>query len=941
MHRTLLAFTLFLCATPTLCARPNIIFLFADDQRADTIAAHGNPNIRTPHLDRVATRSFSFRDNYCFGANSGAVCVPSRAMVMTGKMWMRTNNKMRGETILPELLGKSGYRTFATGKWHNGAESLLRGFQGGKTLYLGGMSDHTRVPVQDIVEAGKLGNKRFGVKFSSELFADEAIDFIEGHEGEQPFFLYVAFTAPHDPRQPPLRDRRPYYRDRPPLPPNFLPQHPFDNGHMAGGRDENLAPWPRTEEIVRDQLAEYYGLISHLDSQVGRIVGALESSRFADDTILVYAADHGLAIGSHGLLGKQSVYEHSMKCPLMISGPGIPKGKQTSAFTYLIDLYPTLCGLADVRVPDGLDGKDLRPLWTGEAASVRSSVFLPFRNVQRAVRDERWKLIVYPQINHRQLFDLANDPHETRSLADDPAHAATVNRMLGVLGQWRRRFDDELPLTSRSPKPKEIDLGGRERLPDRWQPDWIRSKYFGSRGPSERNLEALRRLEVEFGPRAPETPNFVLVFCDDLGYGDLGSYGHPTIRTPNLDRLAREGQRWTSFYSAASVCTPSRAALLTGRYPIRSGMCAERPRVLTSSVSKGGIPQAEVLLPEALKTKGYATACIGKWHLGHHPRYLPTNNGFDHYFGLDASNDHNARRGLPKDEADRLRATSALWNNKLYRNTEVVEQPADQRTLTRRYTEEAVRFIERSKDRPFLLYMPHTFPHTPLFASPDFLGKSPRGLYGDVVEELDWSVGRVVAKLEELGLEERTLVIFTSDNGPWLIRGTSGGSAGLLREGKGSTWEGGMRVPAIFRWPGKIRPGIVDDIGSTMDIYTTLLRLAGADVPDDRIVDGLDLSGTLLHGSRSPRRSMIFYRGVDIHAVRNGNFKAHFLTRPAYGRNSRTPTKHDPPLLYDLAVDPSEKHGIEARNPRAIDEIRKLVDDHNAKLVKRECELTR
>lgn len=924
----------------SLRSRPNIVLLFADDQRADTIGAYGNPHIRTPNLDRLVARGFSFRNAYCFGSDSGAVCVPSRAMLMTGKTWLRTNHEMAGEKVLPEVLREAGYAAFATGKWHNGAASLLRGFSMGKAIFLGGMSDHTRVPVQDIVRPGELGRKRFGEKFSSELFADAAIEFLEGCRGEAPFFLYVAFTAPHDPRQPRLERRLPYYRDRPPLPRNFLPQHPFDNGQTAGGRDENLAPWPRAEDTIRDQLAEYYGMISDLDHEVGRILDAIERRGLAGNTVVAYAADNGLALGSHGLLGKQSVYEHSMRVPLVIAGPGIPAGRESSAFAYLFDLYPTLARLAGAE-PAGLDGCDLRPIWEGTAAAVRDAVFLPFQDIQRAVRDERWKLIVYPKIGFEQLFDLREDPDETRNLAADPARADILRRLRGLLERERARYGDAAPLEISPPLKKDVDLAGRDRIPDRWQPAWIRDKYFRGREPSAGDRKANEREAREFGRRPPERPNFVVIFCDDLGWGDLGCYGSPTIRTPQIDRLAREGQRWTSFYSAASVCTPSRAALLTGRYPIRSGMCAERPRVLTSGVSRGGIPAEEILLSEALKARGYATACIGKWHLGHLPQYLPTEHGFDAFFGLDASNDHNERRDLKGEEAERLKATSAYWDNKLYRDREVIERPADQRTLTRRYAEEAVSFIRRSKDRPFFLYLAHTFPHTPLFASREFAGRSPRGLYGDVVEEIDWSVGRVVAALEELDIAKRTLVVFTSDNGPWLIRGADGGSAGPLRDGKGSTWEGGVRVPGIFWWPGMIEPAVVGGIGCTMDVYTTCIRLAGAELPGDRVVDGIDLSPALLYGAPSPRDHMIFYRGVEVHAVRRGPFKAHFLTRPAYGPGSDKPVAHDPPLLFDLGVDPGERHDVAARHPEEIAAIRELVAEHEAKLVRGECQLTK
>ena len=368
--------------------KPNILFLFADDQRADTIAALGNPHIKTPNLDRLVNAGFSFKGNYIFGGNSGAVCVPSRAMLMTGKTWFHVDTEsLKDAKLLPELLQEHGYVTFATGKWHNGQSSWLRAFQLGKNVMFGGMSDHTKVPVRDLGLDGKLTAERIGEKFSSELFADSAIEFLEHHDGKKPFFAYVAFTAPHDPRQPPLPYREMYYRDLPPLPANFLPQLPFDNGMMNGGRDENLAPWPRTEAVIRDQLAEYYGLITHMDEQVGRILAALRKSGQAEDTLIVYAADNGLALGSHGLLGKQSVFEHSMRVPLIIAGPGIPGGKSTEAFTYLLDIFPTLCDTVGIPRPAGLEGESLRPLWEGKQDRVRDSVFLPLSPVP--ARDPR------------------------------------------------------------------------------------------------------------------------------------------------------------------------------------------------------------------------------------------------------------------------------------------------------------------------------------------------------------------------------------------------------------------------------------------------------------------------------------------------------------------------------------------------------------------------
>ncbi len=459
--------------------RPNILFLFADDQRADTIAAHGNPHIQTPHLDRLVADGFSFRRNYVFGGNSGAVCVPSRAMLMSGKTWFKIDTAtLEGEKLLPELLGENGYATFGTGKWHNGQPSWRRAFQRGKAIMFGGMSDHTKVPIRDLGPDGELTEQRTGEKFSTELFADATIEFLRTHDRRKPFFAYLAFTAPHDPRQPPEKYRELYYRKLPPLPGNFMPQLPFDNGAMNGGRDENLAAWPRTEKVIREQLAEYYGLVTHMDDHIGRIIAALRETGQADNTIIIYAADNGLAMGSHGLLGKQNVYEHSMHVPLILSGPGIPRGKSSPAFTYLYDLYPTICDLLELTPPAGMAGESLRPIWEGKTERIRDTVFLPYIQVQRAVRDERWKLIAYPRLGYLQLFDLQRDPHEQNNLIDRTEHAPQVERLRTLMVQWQKRVGDTLEIPATSMPPPPIDLTGKPRVPDQWQPDWIVDKYF-------------------------------------------------------------------------------------------------------------------------------------------------------------------------------------------------------------------------------------------------------------------------------------------------------------------------------------------------------------------------------------------------------------------------------------------------------------------------------
>ncbi len=456
---------------------PNFLFLFADDQRADTIGAWGNDHIRTPHLDRLVERGFSFHSNYNMGGNSGAVCVPSRAMVNSGLAYFRLESDLSNASTLPEILGRNGYITFATGKWHNREPSWLRSFQRGKNVFFGGMSDHTKVPLADLSPEGELVNRRVAESFSSEIFADAAVEFLETYDDSAPFYAYVAFTAPHDPRQPPDMYRRMYYESRPPLPANFLPQHSFDLGSSLTLRDERLAAWPRTESVVGDQLAEYYGMITHMDEQIGRVLAALEDSGLAERTVVIYAADHGLAMGSHGLLGKQNLYEHSQKCPLIFAGPGLPEG-ESEAFTYLLDIFPTVLSLAEVELPERIDGHDLRPIWEKQVESVRDSVFLGYRDTMRAIRRGALKLIRYPQIDHTQLFDLQKDPDEMVDLAAHSGQAETILELTELLLAWQERLGDDQPLVVENPRPKAIDLSGREREPDRWQPEWIVKKYF-------------------------------------------------------------------------------------------------------------------------------------------------------------------------------------------------------------------------------------------------------------------------------------------------------------------------------------------------------------------------------------------------------------------------------------------------------------------------------
>ena len=443
--------------------QPNILFLFSDDQRADTIGALGNADIRTPALDGLVQRGTAFLRTYCMGANQGAVCVPSRAMLMSGRTLFRAHENLQGQTTWPEKFAQAGYTTFMTGKWHNGGESALRAFQRGKAVFLGGMGDPYKLPLQDISAMHTFENKRMSGEHAVKVFGDAAVEFLQAQNGAAPFLCYVAFNAPHDPRIAPREYRARFDGHEPPAPGNFLPVHPFDNGEMTV-RDEALAPWPRTPEIVRQHLADYYASIEFMDAQIGRILGALKAGGQWEKTIVVFSSDHGLAIGSHGLFGKQNLYDHSMHAPLIFAGPGIPPARRSDALCYLLDIFPTLGALADVPAPEGSEGRSLAPVLAGKVGTQREAILTAYTKIQRAVRDERWKLIVYPQINKRQLFDLKTDPLEMQDRAADSQQAGQVQRMTALLTKEQELAGDTQPLSSATPQSPvfEIPVGNRK-----------------------------------------------------------------------------------------------------------------------------------------------------------------------------------------------------------------------------------------------------------------------------------------------------------------------------------------------------------------------------------------------------------------------------------------------------------------------------------------------
>jgi len=428
--------------------RPNLLVLFTDDQRFSTLQALNNRAVKTPNMDRLVARGTAFTHCFIQGSLQGAVCVCSRSCLMTGRTLYHSPQQLKAEdqvALFGATFREAGYTTFGTGKWHNGVWSFAQSFSTGDNIFFGGMGDHLKVPVNPFDPEGKYPKERrhVGAKFSSELFSDAAVAFLEQHDASQPFLAYVSYTAPHDPRMAPARYAAMYPPESIELPPNFLPEHPFDNGEMRI-RDEALAPWPRTPGVVREHIAAYYAMITEVDDQIGRVLDTLEARGMADNTYVVFAGDNGLAVGQHGLMGKQNLYDHSVRVPLVICGPDVPAGEQCDALVHLHDLFPTACELAAINIPNTVEGRSLARQVRGSRRPVYPSVFAGYRDLQRMVRDARWKLIRYPKVGQVQLFDLHNDPWERFDLAEHADQAERVAALDAALLAWQQLLDDPI-----------------------------------------------------------------------------------------------------------------------------------------------------------------------------------------------------------------------------------------------------------------------------------------------------------------------------------------------------------------------------------------------------------------------------------------------------------------------------------------------------------------
>jgi arylsulfatase A-like enzyme len=440
---------------PRSASAPNVLLVIADDHRADAIGGLGHPVVQTPVLDQLVRAGTTFMRASMMGGLMPAVCAPARACLLTGRNVFAADASpalLRGPEFevrlpaeactLPERFRAAGYETFMTGKWHNDVPSLLRSFEAGRNIFKGGMCAHSSVPVRNLMDFHSGTPARVAAGFSTEIFCDTAAAFLRERKRNRPFFACVALTSPHDPRTPPAELRARYNPETLPLPPNFLPEHPFDNGDLRV-RDETLAAHPLSPAVLRQHLADYYGMISHHDAWLGRLLAALDETGEAGNTIVAYVSDHGLALGSHGLLGKQNLYEHSVRVPFILRGPGIPPGGRTTALAYAFDLYATLCALSGLSVPAGIDSRSLVPVFTGGSA-VREELGCVYMDGQRMITDGRWKLIVYHvDGNERlQLFDLANDPHELSDRSESAGYQDHVTRLLERLGRWQQQVGD-------------------------------------------------------------------------------------------------------------------------------------------------------------------------------------------------------------------------------------------------------------------------------------------------------------------------------------------------------------------------------------------------------------------------------------------------------------------------------------------------------------------
>jgi arylsulfatase A-like enzyme len=991
--------------------RPNVLLVITDDQGHGDLGFHGNPRIHTPNLDALARRSARLERFHV-----SPVCAPTRASLLTGRYNYRTGVvdtylgralMAADETTLAEMLAAAGYATGIFGKWHLGDNYPLRpmdqGFQESLVLKGGGLGQPSDLPGGEryfdpvLLRNGRPTRTR---GYVSDVITEAAARFIEANR-ERPFFAYLAFNAPHAPLEVPEYYRA-LYRD--------LESDPLARVYgMVTNIDDNVGRLlSRLDEL---RLAEDTIVVFLTDNgpQTERYNGGLRGVKGTvyEGGIRVPCFIRWPAVIRESI-SIENIAAHIDLAPTILEACGVerPSGVRLDGVSLLPLLRRDKVQWA------------ARTLYFQWHRGDRPELYRAFAAVS-----DRWKLLQplgvepgkLPDPLKFELYDLAADPSEKDDLAGrfperveemrrgyegwfkdvsagrgfDPPRialgASAENPVVltrqdwrgpragwnpGDLGHWEVQvaaagdYEFTLRFAATGAGAARLSLGqavierpiaegqtsctlGPARLEA--GPGRLEASISSGGEPHGVLFAEVKRLgepltdlaeEKSSSGAPPKHTNIIIILADDLGWGDLGCFGHPKFKTPHIDRLAAEGARLTSFYAPIPYCAPSRASLLTGRYPFRCGMTLNpipKEDPVTRDADDVGLPPGEVTLADLLGKAGYRTALFGKWHLGHQPRFRPLRRGFDEYLGILYSNDMHPVELIDGDRR--------------------VEYPVVQATLASRLAERAVSFLEQNRERPFFLcFWPHA-PHKPLAASEEFYGKSGAGLYGDAISELDSGVGRILTRLKELDLESSTLVVFTSDNGPWY-----GGSTGGLRGMKGRTWEGGLRVPLIARWPGKIPPGHVsDEPAGLMDLFATALSAAGLPLPQDRVIDGKDILPLLSSNAPSPHEAIFGFHEEKVATVRSGRWKLHLLPpgparekawkpdepwidpRRPDGVRILAPYEQPHPsqfpgviggdepvegreALFDLQGDPAEQKDLAGAHPEVVERLKALAE---------------
>lgn len=888
---------------------PNFVVIFTDDQGYGDLGCFGGKHVRTPRIDQMAAEGSRLTSFYV----AAPVCTPSRAALMTGcypkRIDMATGSNfgvlLAGDTkglnpdeiTIAETLKTVGYTTGIFGKWHLGDQPEFLPTQQGFDEYFGipfshdihpfhPRQQHFQFPPLALLKNETVIEMDPDADFLTKRITEHAVSFIERHKDE-PFFLYVPHPIPHKP---------------------LHVSPPFMKGVAAGITDKLKQENGSIDYKTRDRL--FHQAIAEIDWSVGRILDTLKQQGLDENTLVIFTSDNGPAVGSAGPLRgrKGSTFEGGMRESTVIRWPGkIPAGKSNDKLMTTMDLLPTFAKLAGAKVPADrvIDGKDIWPTLTGEAPTPHQAFFYHRGNTLSAVRAGKWKLHVRNG-KPTQLYDLEEDIGEQKNVIR--SHTEVVRKLSGYLSTFAKDIAANRRPAAFVENPKPLSLTVDKTAPE-------------APHGSQQNNSAAHTPPTGKRSAANGKPNFVVIFADDLGYGDISCYSPKGVRTPHLDALAANGFRCTDFFVPANVCSPSRAALLTGRYPMRCGMPVARTEVPGSKYKDYGFAPEEITIPELLKPAGYRSLMVGKWHLGMDVEGShPIDAGFDEHLGIPSNYERNRGPNY----------------NTLYRGKKVEERNVACEELTQRYTDEVVAFIEQRRDEPFFIYVSHHIVHSPLRPRKKFVGSSKKGRYGDFIKELDHSTGRIMQAIRDAGLDDNTLVVFTSDNGP-----TRAGSTGGLNGGKYCTMEGGHRVPGIFHWPGKIAPGKVSGATMTsMDLLPLFCELADVEPPSDRKVDGKNIL-PILQGQETatPHRFLYYYNGTNLQAVREGDWKLHlprtpkdqpfWSKKPLPGRGFVTLDEH---RLFDLKNDVGEKHNVADRNPEIVARLKKQAEIIRAEL---------